>query len=408
MSDVLIGNSYECSCGKMHELPTKVVYKKGVINDTAEHIQEVFLQGNIAICTAKHFEKYSEIVQKGLISKGYSVRTKSIESDTISVVCGCDFFMQLPECVRFLLGIGGGSIADMVRLAAKKMEIDYALIVTSPSTDSYLSSHVENYNQIENIKCNYPKMLIIDDDIIDKAPSRLVASGYGRVVSQIVNIFDTEFNKFSQIKSYCGETLEALAREVHQFEIDKEKPDFRKRLMEILLKISKANEYMAIERSAVDTFSLLLTISSEGHTQGENSLIASYIVLNLYRSFLKSDGTDTLLPPDIIKTLKLLEKYQIINYNSYIKQYEVTSVEGYLKQTFILSEYRRDLYELINDIDIGAMARFWRRLYNDAGYWLKNYLTNAQLMRCLSLSAELSENTLLKHIKRIGFLEDFI
>ncbi|MEG2456575.1 MAG: hypothetical protein RSB08_01995, partial [Clostridia bacterium] len=85
-----------------------------------------------------------------------------------------------------------------------------------------------------------------------------------------------------------------------------------------------------------------------------------------------------------------------------------TSDAGYLKQTFILSEYRRDLYELINDIDIGAMARFWRRLYNDAGYWLKNYLTNAQLMRCLSLSAELSENTLLKHIKRIGFLEDFI
>lgn len=408
MSNIFSSAEYICSCGKIHKIKTKIVSGKNAIADVATHIKEVFLSGNIAVCSAKSVENIAEIVQKSLYKNGYTVRSVCIESDMDFEIDKAEQILKIPECVRFLVGVGSGSIADIVRYTAHKYGIGYALIATAPSTDSYLASQVYGLDNGKKIKCENPDMLIIDDDIIENSPAQLVASGYGRVVAQIVNIFDIQYNKY--IASYypCDEVIGELSREIHQFECDKEKSGFKKRLMALLVKISCANEYLNNGYSAVDCFARLLTQSTDGRTEGENSMLAGYIILNLYRCYLNSNATDTLLPPDIIKSIKLLEKSKIINYNKFIKNFELTTVDNYLKQTFVLSEYRKDLYDLINGIDIGELARFWRRLYSDAGFWLRDYMTNYQLMRCLSLSSEMSEGSLIKHIKRLGFLENYI
>lgn len=407
MSDVLFCKSYECECGKTHELNTEIVFEKNAIEHTADYISRVFLQGNIAICTTESVVEIAIEAQTQLYKNGYTVRQVVI-ADSKSIEDGCAEIEKLPECVRFLVGVGSGTVCDMVRLAAKRMDISYAIIATAPSTDGYLANKITDFSSGEYIECKSPELLIIDENIIDKAPSRLTAAGYGRVVAQIVNIFDTEFNKFAHIESFCEVVLNALAKEIHQFELDKDKPDFKKRLMRVLISISRANVYLDFRDTATDCFASVLSRIQPQRTEGENSLPAAYIVLNLYKNYLNSPAVDTMVPPDILKTIKLLEKSNIITYNKYIRNIQPTTVANYLQQAFILGEYRRDLYDLISEIDLGGITRFWRRLYSDAGYWLKNYMTNMQLMRYLSLAAELSNNTLLKHIKRVGFLENCI
>lgn len=407
MSDVLFCKSFECECGKTHELNTEIVFEKNAVERTSDYIQRVFLQGNIAVCTSESVSDIAKTAQTQLYKNGYTIREVLI-GDSKSVEEGCAEILKIPECVRYLLGVGSGAIADMVRLAASKMDIGYAIIATAPSTDGYLADKVKNFASGEYVECKPPELLIVDESIIEKAPSRLTAAGYGRVVAQIVNIFDSEFNKFAHMKSYCEVVLNALAKEIHQFELDKDKPDFKKRLMKILISISRANVYLDFRDTATDCFAAVLSRIQPQRTEGENSLPAAYIVLNLYKSYLNSPAVDTMLPPDILKTVKLLEKSNVINYNKYIKNIQPTTVSNYLQQAFVLGEYRRDLFDLISEIDLSGITRFWRRLYSDAGFWLKNYMTNMQLMRYLSLAAELSNNTLLKHMKRVGFLENCI
>ena len=145
-----------------------------------------------------------------------------------------------------------------------------------------------------------------------------------------------------------------------------------------------------------------------GRTFCENSFLAAYMILNVFRLYLESDATDTLIPEDIVLTLKTLEKMRVVNYNNYMSDLSVTTATDYLKQTFILSEYRREMYERLNGMDLPAVAKFWRRLYDDAGFWLKRYASSDELFKVMALATELTEGGLLKYVKRTGFFERFI
>lgn len=91
-----------------------------------------------------------------------------------------------------------------------------------------------------------------------------------------------------------------------------------------------------------------------------------------------------------------------------MSEIEVTRVDDYLKQTFILNEYRREMFEKLDGLDLAGFARFWRRLYDDAGYWLKRFSSGKELLKILSLASELGSDGLLKYVKRTGFFERLI
>lgn len=388
-------------------LKTREVTGRRILGNAAENIVGVFDKGNIAVITAKSVECFADIAIKSLIRGGYFVR-KVVTDDCDTVEAAAEEVLRLDECVRFLVGVGAGKIADVARYSASKREIGYALIPTAPSTESYICDYVAHTGNGCCLKCDFPEMIIIDEELMEKAPSALVAAGYGRVIAQLVGIFDLEFSKVVDAADFNEDILQDLAENIHRFELAKSEPLFKIRLMQLLMKIAKAKAAMDIKNTAVDSFAYVLAENTKGHTEGETSFIAGYVLLNLYRMFLSARAVDTLLPSDTVKTLKLLEKMRAINYNKYVSMICQDSVNAYLKRGFILNEYREELYSRLDGLDMSGLTRFWRRLYDDAGFWLKDFIGNASLMRYLSLAAELSENCLLKYIKRLGFLERFI
>jgi Glycerol dehydrogenase and related enzymes len=339
MSDVLNVSSYDCACGRTHELKTEVILNKCAVEKIVEVIAKFFLTGNLAVISAKNLESVGDRVEKLLYKSGYTVRKKTVNDVSPEEVAASA--ESLPECVRYLVGVGGGTVADGVRLFAKRRDIPYTLVATSPASDGYLSSKVHVCG--ETVRCDNPDAVIFDTEILDAAPRVLTAAGYGRAVAQVVNIFDAEYNRFYKDLSPCPEVMSALFSEVHHFELEKDKPDFTRRLTELLIKISRADEYLDIDNRAVDSFARVLTAEG-GRSFGENSMLAAYVVLSLYRCFLASAADDVLLPPDTVKTLKLLEKCKVIGYNKYIKSYSHYSETEYLRQAYVLGEYRKDLY----------------------------------------------------------------
>ena len=53
-----------------------------------------------------------------------------------------------------------------------------------------------------------------------------------------------------------------------------------------------------------------------------------------------------------------------------------------------------DLLEKLSGIDLHGMQRFWRRLYPDAGYWLKSEISAKEMLHTLALAGAQSDNLL--------------
>lgn len=392
---------------KKENLFSREYSARGIYENAADYVKESFEAGNIAVIYAEPVENCADRIIASLVSAGgYMIR--KIAADDRQSVSVAAATVTFPECVRFLIGVGGGKIADITRLAAAGKGIRYGLAPTAPSTDGYIANVVPFTGEGGGAVCRFPEFLLIDEEVIECAPKRLVAAGYGRIIAQLVNIFDIEFSKTVFSEEFDGDTLAELARSIHRFEEEKETPLFNLRLLKLLNTVSRLNNRLNRVGCAADGFAHVLSECVGGRTSGETSFIASYIILNLYRMFLRAENIDTLLPADVVKTVKLLEKMRVVNYNSYVSEMVVDTAEGYLKSRFVLAEYRGELYGKLNDLDLTSISRFWRRLYDDAGFWLKGYVNSATLLRYLSISAGLADDSLLKYIKRLGFLEKFI
>ena len=67
-------------------------------------------------------------------------------------------------------------------------------------------------------------------------------------------------------------------------------------------------------------------------------------------------------------------------------------INGYFRISYILGEYRLDLLEKLAGADVHSMQRFWRRLYLDAGYWLKSEICASEVIECMRLAGATSDS----------------
>lgn len=80
------------------------------------------------------------------------------------------------------------------------------------------------------------------------------------------------------------------------------------------------------------------------------------------------------------------------------------SVNEYFRISYVLGEYRLDLFDKLAVGDMRSVERRWRRMYDDAGYWLKSALTARDVLGAIALAGEECEG-LLAYITATGFCE---
>lgn len=85
------------------------------------------------------------------------------------------------------VAVGAGTINDLVKLAAFEIGRDYAVVGTAASMDGYTGAGAPmSENGVKVTKsCKAPVAVIMDLDVIAKAPSYLSASGYGDLAAKI-------------------------------------------------------------------------------------------------------------------------------------------------------------------------------------------------------------------------------
>ncbi len=108
---------------------------------------------------------------------------------------------------QFVLAIGGGKTIDTGKIVANRLGIPVAIVPTIASTDAPCSACAVVYSEegavirVEYQK-NNPNLVLVDSEIIAKAPSRFLVSGMG---DALATWFEAESCRKNHAKNEAGE-----------------------------------------------------------------------------------------------------------------------------------------------------------------------------------------------------------
>ncbi len=112
-----------------------------------------------------------------------------------------------------IIGVGGGSIIDVAKLAAFRAGVNFISVPTSASHDGIASprASVKGLGVYGSVQAQTPSAIIADISVIKKAPRRLIISGCGDIVAKITAVSD--WLLAHRLKGeYYGEYAASLAR----------------------------------------------------------------------------------------------------------------------------------------------------------------------------------------------------
>lgn len=90
------------------------------------------------------------------------------------------------------IAVGAGTINDIVKMAAYQAKVPYAVVATAPSMNGYTSGIAALLS--EGVKttqpCDPPLACLVDLDVMARSPARMIASGFGDLLSKPVSNAD--------------------------------------------------------------------------------------------------------------------------------------------------------------------------------------------------------------------------
>jgi len=151
--------------------------------------------GNSALVVAdKKTKKLSgNEISKILKKANYTVKEKIISSASVNEVNRVIKYAHKNK-IEILLGVGGGSVIDVTKLAAYDLKKPFISMPTSAAHDGIASPRASLKHSKGSVSktATSPTAILADTDIICKAPFRMLASGCADVISNTSAVMDWE------------------------------------------------------------------------------------------------------------------------------------------------------------------------------------------------------------------------
>ncbi|MEO0161035.1 MAG: iron-containing alcohol dehydrogenase [candidate division WOR-3 bacterium] len=184
---------------KSVKVPEFIIQGHNIIDRIYEILQEqhVRFKKILVLCDEKTFKIGGRRIVKLLKEKNVLISNKFIkksDEETVRLVA------NLIKSQKFdlVIGFGGGRVLDVAKIAAGKNRIKFISIPTILSNDGIASpvSVILNKKGIPvSHLTNPPYGIIIDFNIIKKAPIRHLRSGVGDLISNLSAVFDCRLAK---------------------------------------------------------------------------------------------------------------------------------------------------------------------------------------------------------------------
>lgn len=172
------------------QLPREIRTGPGVIKDIGEVCDSLFSEKDIILVTGPTTKKIAgDQVIEILEDEGYDITEIIIKTASYESV---DEVTKQSKNSTAILGVGGGKVIDVAKMASTNNHIPLISIPTTASHDGMASprASIKSDDGSVSLQANAPFGLVVDAQIIAKSPYRYTAAGYADIISNFTAVED--------------------------------------------------------------------------------------------------------------------------------------------------------------------------------------------------------------------------
>ncbi|MCJ7571361.1 MAG: NAD(P)-dependent glycerol-1-phosphate dehydrogenase [Candidatus Thermoplasmatota archaeon] len=174
--------------------PREIIIGHNATQQIAELCNRIGSGDNVLVVDDKKTKKLSgDEIRKILSKANYNVKEVVVSAPTVNEVNYVINYSSKNN-IKLLLGVGGGSVIDVTKLAAYELKKPFVSVPTSAAHDGIASprASLKHSKGAVSKTAVSPLAVLADTKIIMKAPYKMLASGCADVISNISAVMDWE------------------------------------------------------------------------------------------------------------------------------------------------------------------------------------------------------------------------
>ncbi len=173
------------------ELPREVILGENLKDKVNEVAKRLKLSERVLILYGKRTKEIAGSEVERHLRKEFIVYSLTIKGATMDEVKRVVNLIE-NEDIGWIIGVGGGSIIDVAKLASFRKGIPFISFPTTASHDGIASANasIKDLGAKTSIKARPPIAIIADVKVIKTAPYRFLAAGVGDMISNLTAVKD--------------------------------------------------------------------------------------------------------------------------------------------------------------------------------------------------------------------------
>ncbi len=133
--------------------------------------------------------------------------------------CALELVAALTKVEAVPIAVGSGTINDLTKLAAHRLNRPYMIVATAASMDGYTAygASITAKGSKQTFDCPAPKVVLADLDVIASAPAELNAAGYADLVAKIPAGADWMLADAAQVEAINSGVWETVQGLLHSW-----------------------------------------------------------------------------------------------------------------------------------------------------------------------------------------------
>jgi len=193
------------------ELPRLIEIGEKNIGDFGKFLKSLNKPKKVSLICGKNVQKVLKVkIEKSLKIKKIQFVWHTSTDNQIKSINKIEKNVKKDKS-NLIVGIGGGRSVDTAKLISYNLSIPFVSLPTAASHDGMASPFVSvKSDKPHSIVASAPMGVFVDIDIIKKAPSKLLASGCGDLIANIIAVKDWQLGH-KKTKEYYGRYAADLA-----------------------------------------------------------------------------------------------------------------------------------------------------------------------------------------------------
>ena len=196
----------ECDCGRTHYAPIKAVkICKGALEYIADYVRDFGYSKPYILCDRITYGIAAKRCEDILKEAGYEVKTLIIQKTNFDEATLGEIVLNKPDNCDLMIGVGTGSITDMLRFASFKLGLPCFTVPTAAPMDGFSAS--AGIMNVNNLKATMPahctEVILGDVNIISNAPYRMTVAGFADLIGKLNALNDWRLDVLVNDEHYC-------------------------------------------------------------------------------------------------------------------------------------------------------------------------------------------------------------